>query len=158
MLMFLFSARNSKFSSAVLPESLQSLNTEISSGETFQNFYSKTKDIEVDEDLIKQLKEAQKAIDNGEDEDEEYLEDEDNHDERSLKDDYSSLSDFGGSKFSGIAQDDLERFTCYSCEQPDCSFGGTSHDCIACFTAHVRYKYKCHKYKVLQIQFQACSR
>merc|ERR1719370_2657162 len=66
-----------KFSSAVLPESFQSLNTELhsGSGETFRNFYSKTKDIEVDEDLIKQLKLAQKAIDNGQDE-EDYPEDE----------------------------------------------------------------------------------
>jgi len=109
--------------------------------DNFQNFYTKTKDIDVDETLIKQLQDAQKAIDNGEDE---YSED--NHDIRSLKEDYdsegnsifSSLSDF--SSFKGSEEVDLvDRFPCFTCDSPDCSFGGrSSEDCLRCFTAHVR--------------------
>ena len=135
-----------KFSSAALPESLQSLHRVAESKndvDNFQNFYTKTKDIDVDETLIKQLQDAQKAIDNGEDEDE-YSED--NHDIRSLKEDYdsegnsifSSLSDF--SSFKGSEEVDLvDRFPCFTCDSPDCSFGGrSSEDCLRCFTAHVR--------------------
>merc|ERR1740123_2240946 len=111
--------------------------------DNFQNFYTETKDIDVDETLIKQLKEAQKAIDNGEDE-EEYSED--NHDTRSLKDDYdsegnsifSSLSDFSKGFKEGEEVDLVDRFACYSCDSPDCSFGGRSEGCLRCFTAHVR--------------------
>ena len=138
-----------RFSSAALPESLQSLNIENNgaSGENYQNFYTKTKDIEVDEDLIKQLQLAQQAIDDGLDEEgyseEEY---EDNHDIRSLRDDYtsaegngvySSLTDFGIAK-TEQAGEDVERFDCFSCDSPDCSFGGVSGGCIQCFTAHIR--------------------
>jgi hypothetical protein len=123
-----------------LPESLQSLNTETNggSGENFHNFYSKTKDIEVDEGLIAQLKLAQKAIDDGEDEEEHAEDTEDNHDIRSLNDDYGSLSDFGGSKPGQGLLEEGERFDCYSCDSPDCSFGGVSSGCLQCFTAHIR--------------------
>ena len=128
-----------------MPESLQSLHTESKNDvDNFQNFYTKTKDIDVDETLIKQLKEAQKAIDNGEDEDG-YSEG--NHDTRSLKEDYdsegnsifSSLSDFSkGFKVGEEEVDLVDRFACYSCDSPDCSFGGRSEGCLRCFTAHVR--------------------
>merc|ERR550519_2207373 len=135
-----------KFSAAVRPDSLQSLHTDTddASGENFLNFYTKTKDIDVDEGLINQLKEAQKAIDEGEDEGE-YYEEEDNHDTRSLKDDYldeddifSSLSDFGGSK-SASRLDEGDRFDCFSCDPPDCSYGSVSEGCIQCYTAHIRH-------------------
>jgi len=134
-----------KFSSAVLPDSLQSLHTETKNDvDNFQNFYTKTKDIDVDETLIKQLKEAQKAIDNGEDEDADYSEDKE---ERSLKDDYdsednsiySSLSDFSNFKGGRGEEIDLvDRFACFTCDSPDCSFGARSEGCLRCFTAHVR--------------------
>jgi len=129
-----------KFSSAALPESLQSLHTEThsASSEQFNNFYSKTKDIQVDEGLIKQLRLAQKAIDEGE---------EDNHDIRSLKEDYSDeemeysdLSDFGPSQGrlvgGGLVEGPL--FSCLTCDPPDCAYPGYSRDCVRCFTAAVR--------------------
>merc|ERR1712183_227377 len=50
-----------KFSSAALPESY--LNNGGGSGETFENFYAKTKDIEIDQNLIEKLRLAQLEID-----------------------------------------------------------------------------------------------
>merc|ERR1712025_273132 len=50
-----------KFSPAALPESY--LNTGGGSGETFENFYAKTKDIEIDQNLIEKLQLAQQEID-----------------------------------------------------------------------------------------------
>ena len=117
-----------KFSSAVLPESLASLNIETNgaSGESFQNFYSKTRDIHVDEGLIKQLKDAQKAIDDGEDDDYSDEEDEeDNLDTRSLADGdteegrgrtvFSSLADFGGAGSGGLKGDEERCVSWCSC-------------------------------------------
>ena len=136
-----------KLSPPVLPQSMQSVHkeTKVSSGETFQNFYVKTKHIDVDKGLIRKLQKSQKAIDNGEYLDEYSKEEyEDNHDIRSLKDDYtsndpgmfSSLTDFSLSIKS--PEEIVERFSCSWCEPPDCVFGGVTEDCMQCYTAHVR--------------------
>jgi len=125
-------AQVGRFSSAALPESLQSLNTETSNGgssENFINFYSKTKGIEVDhEALIAELENSQKEYD------EEYSDEADTHDERSTKE-YDDL-DFGRPKDSKKLTG--PRFSCFSCDKPDCSFTYTSHNCIKCFTSSVR--------------------
>ena len=50
-----------KLSPPVLPQSMQSVHkeTKVSSGETFQNFYVKTKHIDVDKGLIRKLQKSQ---------------------------------------------------------------------------------------------------
>jgi activin receptor type-1 len=142
-----------KFSSAALPESYLNHNVISDKGdaENFKNFYDKTKDIDVDEDLIKQLQIAQKAIDEGDD----YIyNEEDNHQIRSLNgQDYFDkpvenensddlFADFGQRR--GAAGQlpqrlvDQEIVDCYSCEKPDCSYGRTCSGAVLCFTAHIR--------------------
>ena len=126
-----------KFSSAVMPDSF--LQNGLESGENFENFYAKTKNIDdIDEmSLIEKLKSAQEEIDR--------------HSERSLEvdDDYSEEESddlfgdftlrnalFGKNKAEKLVSE--ERFDCFSCEAPDCNFPHVSHGCLRCYTAHVR--------------------
>jgi len=129
--------RKMKFSSAVMPDSF--LQNGLESGENFENFYAKTKNIDdIDEmSLIEKLKSAQEEIDR--------------HSERSLEvnDDYSEEESddlfgdftlrnalFGKNKAEKLVSE--ERFDCFSCEAPDCNFPHVSHGCLRCYTAHVR--------------------
>jgi len=127
-----------KFSSAALPESY--LNTGGGSGETFENFYAKTKDIEIDQNLIEKLRLAQQEID---------IEDNKQTMERSLEEsDYSEqeddlFTDFSlrGSPFGKTGAEKLvsaHTFDCYSCDSPDCTHPSISKGCSMCYTAHVR--------------------
>jgi len=138
-----------KFSSAALPESYPNHNTVINRGDTdsFHNFYEKTKNINVDADLIKQLQKAQQ-------EESEHNYEEDNNQIRSLIDqDYPDKSedndnsddlfaDFGQRR--GGASQTPQRligqksYDCFLCEKPDCSFGRVCSGAFMCFTAHVR--------------------
>ena len=115
----------------------------MSSGENYENFYAKTKDIDdIDEEsLIEKLKIAQEEIDNAD-----YKQ----NMERSLEDsDYSEESDdlftdfplrgvlFGKNKAEKLVSSE-ERFDCFSCESPDCEYPHVSRGCLMCYTAHVR--------------------
>ena len=130
-----------KFASAALPESY--LQNGMDSGENFENFYAKTKDIDIDEEkLIHKLRLAQEEIDNA---DEEYSDDYDSDEYESTDEEDGDLfSDFtlrgvlfGKNKAEKLTSEEA-RFDCFSCESPDCSFGHISRGCLMCYTAHVR--------------------
>ena len=111
-----------KFSSAVLPESF--LTSGGSSGETFENFYAKTKDLDIDDSILDQLSAHEY-------EDKEELIDKSSNDKRPERDRATgSLSDFK----HGLRN----TFSCFSCEKPDCHTPHISKGCLMCYTAHVR--------------------
>merc|ERR1719150_636317 len=133
-----------KFSSAVLPESYMQ-NEMHSSGENYENFYAKTRDIDdIDEkSLIDKLRSAQEEIDNTD-----YkqsrdmpLDDSDYSEEESddLFTDFTLRGVlFGKNKAEKLVGGEPERFDCISCESPDCSYPHVSRGCLMCYTAHVR--------------------
>ena len=130
-----------KFSSAALPESY--LNTGGGSGETFENFYAKTKDIEIDQNLIEKLRLAQQEIDREENKQtmERSLEESDypNEPEDDLFADFSLRgSPFGKSGGGAEKLISEQTFDCYSCDSPDCTHPHISKGCSMCYTAHVR--------------------
>ena len=117
----------------------------LNSGENYENFYEKTKMLDdIDEkSLIEKLKEAQDEIDYADYKQtmERSLEESDYSDEESGGDDLLSDFTLRGVLFPNKAEklvDEGERFDCFSCESPDCSFPHISHGCLACYTAHVR--------------------
>jgi len=111
-----------KFSSAALPESF--LTSGGSSGETFENFYAKTKDLDIDDSILDKLSAH-------ESEDMEELIDKSSNDKRPERDRATgSLSDFK----HGLRN----TFSCFSCEKPDCHTPHISKGCLMCYTAHVR--------------------
>lgn len=136
-----------KFSSAALPDPYINQNTIVDKGNlhNFQNFFHKTKNIQVDKSLIDKLKLSQKALDNEEEYD--FVGDDANHQIRSLsEDDYPPvdegddfLADFGPNRGSPQRLIDLEStYNCYSCDKPDCSYGTVCGGAIMCYTANIR--------------------
>jgi len=139
------------FSAAVLPESYPKPNViDRRNIETYQNFYDKTKNIEIDkEDLLKQLKIQQQVIDAGDDE-YEYNE-EDNPVIRSLNYDHDyhdrkSMSDKSDDLFEDLSNRQnindkegpgVDLYDCYSCEKPDCDYERVCSG-VMCYTAHIR--------------------
>jgi len=125
-----------KFSSAALPESY--LNTGGGSGETFENFYAKTKDIEIDQNLIEKLQLAQQEIDI---EDKQAMDRSSEESDSEQGDDLFADFSLRGSLFGKSGAEKLvseHTFDCYSCDSPDCSHPSISQGCSMCFTAHIR--------------------
>jgi len=124
-----------KFASAALPESY--LNSGGGSGETFENFYAKTKDIEIDQNLIEKLRLAQQEIDIEEKQTmARSLEDSDSHEQGDLLADFSLRGPFGKSGAEKLVS--AHTFDCYSCDSPDCVHPSISPGCSMCYTAHIR--------------------
>jgi len=126
-----------KFSSAALPEGFY-ISPSSGSRETFENFYAKTKDIEVDLNLIEKLKIAQQEIDTEENKQtvERSLEKDSDYPD-DLMADFSlrkPMFDITGSR-KPVSDGTIE---CYSCDSPDCSHASISSGCSMCFTAHIR--------------------
>jgi len=125
-----------KFASAALPESY--LNSGGGSGETFENFYAKTKDIEIDQNIIEKLRLAQQEIDI---EEKQTMarseEDSDSNEQGDLLADFSLRGNpFGKSGAEKLVS--AHSFDCYSCDSPDCSHPSISPGCSMCYTAHIR--------------------
>jgi len=125
-----------KFASAALPESY--LNSGGGSGETFENFYAKTKDIEIDQNIIEKLRLAQQEIDI---EEKQTMgrseEDSDSNQQGDILADFSLRGNpFGKSGAEKLVS--AHTFDCYSCDSPDCSHPSISPGCSMCYTAHIR--------------------
>jgi activin receptor type-1 len=125
-----------KFASAALPESY--LNSGGGSGETFENFYAKTKDIEIDQNIIEKLRLAQQEIDI---EEKQTMarseEDTESNEQGDLLADFSLRGNpFGKSGAERLVS--AHTFDCYSCDSPDCSHPSISPGCSMCYTAHIR--------------------
>ena len=103
------------------------------SAEDFQNFYAKTKDMEVDRDLIEKLRLAQQEIDSGEEavtgSGVEAAEGGD------LLQDFTLRKALFGESNERLVE---ARISCFSCDAPNCTASHVSRDCSACYTAQVR--------------------
>ena len=123
-----------KFSSAAVPESSSYLqNGGGSSGEHYENFYAKTKDIDnIDDQILEKLRLSQLEIDKA---DGRQVASTDNSDD--LFADFALRKSLQGG--DGLKSLDTDaRFECFSCEYPDCTNPHSSRGCLMCFTAHIR--------------------
>jgi len=120
------SGHDARFSSPVSPDIYDipnnNIHTSSGKGKVRADRIISGNSVEISDDLLEQLRKSQNEDD---------ASGQDNQSDEEEFDDF--FGDFGGSALKNV-----ERYSCYSCEAPNCTHPTVCSNAVMCYTAHVR--------------------